>query len=185
MAASEPEARGVLPEGGERERDPWTALYEDHYEEVRRYFARRVRCSHDVEDLVQDVFVEVLAHFANVLYPRLYVRTVAKHQLYTYWRGRRKSLMIEHFLLDADGGPAGGMCWNCAPDPLEQLLRKETTGIVGSMVDCLTPALAEALRLRFLRGMRIDEAAVQAGCSREALKKRLKRARRSIIDLYS
>lgn len=185
MAASEPVAREVLPEGGERERDPWTALYEDYYEEVKRYFARRVRCSHDVEDLVQEVFLEVLGHFRNVLHPRSYVRTVARHQLSAYWRQRKRHLLIDDILPDYDDESLIHVGSRLEPDPLERLLHKETAALVGAMVGRLTPALAEAVRLRFLKGLALPEAAAQAGCSTETLKKRLKRARRSFIEWCS
>ncbi len=57
-------------------------LYQDHYEQVRRYFARHVECPQDVDDLVQTVFLNLMANTGAVRNPRRYVQAVAKHQLY-------------------------------------------------------------------------------------------------------
>ncbi len=52
----------------------------------------------------------------------------------------------------ADGDPTS--------DPLEQLSYQETRQLVTSMITCLSPVLAEALRLRFIEGLPLDEAAM-------------------------
>lgn len=172
--------------GDASENVQWMRVYEDYHEEVRRYFARRVRSPHDVDDLVQNVFASLLGRCGHLSHPEVYVRTVAKHKLFAYWRHRRRSLLFVQILSDCDEDSVTGERYCTGEsDPLEQLLSQETIRIVHSLIDSLTPALADALRLRFLCGLAIDEAAAQAGCSREALKKRLNRARESFIGLYS
>jgi len=39
----------------------WAQVYERCHRRVRAYFARNVRCSHDVDDLVQEVFTNLIA----------------------------------------------------------------------------------------------------------------------------
>jgi len=53
----------------------WMGVYERCYEELRGCFAQHVRCPHDVDDLVQEVFLSLLAHSynprqgSNILWP--------------------------------------------------------------------------------------------------------------------
>jgi RNA polymerase sigma factor (sigma-70 family) len=167
------------------EHDRWMRLYEDHYERVTRYFARRVKCPQDVEDLVQNVFIDLFGHYNHLLYPKVYVQVVARHHLFAYWRQKRRWLLMGEVLSHWDDDPI--LCERyCDPesDPLAKLLSKETSGIIQSIIDGLTPALAEAMRLRFVNGLKPKEAAAHAGCSAETLKKRLKRARRSLAQVY-
>jgi RNA polymerase sigma factor (sigma-70 family) len=158
-------------------------LYKDYYEQVRRYFARHVDCPQDVDDLVQTVFLNLMANTGAVRNPRRYVQAAARHQLYAYWRQKRARLDIEQTVSAGEGGYAadGEQDW----DPLELLSGKEMRQVVDSMMARLSPTLAEALRLRFVHGLPPDEAAAQAGCSREALKKRVKRARHSLAEFLA
>ena len=95
-----------MVDGGRRRRDPQRSeseppreyrvgLYQECYDQVQGYFARRVKCPDDVEDLVQEVFVNLIAHKASLLDPPVYVRAVARHQLSLYWRQKSRSLVIE------------------------------------------------------------------------------------------
>jgi RNA polymerase sigma factor (sigma-70 family) len=153
-------------------------LYKDHYEQVRRYFAGHVECPQDVEDLVQTVFLNLMANSGDLTNPRRYVQAVARHQLYAYWRHKRAGLDIERILsVRSDNCGADATADDPDSNPLEELSHKEMQQLVGSLISHLSPALAEALRLRFLNDLRPEEAARRAGCSREALKKRLKRAK--------
>lgn len=179
--AGEPQRKDSAPEN-----DCWMRLYEDHYEKVKQYFARRVKSPHDVEDLAQNVFTYLLGHCGHLSNPQVYMQIVARNELFAYWRSRKRNVTILFVVADPEGDfIVDAQCTGLESDPLEQLLREETAHAVKSMVAELTPALEEAMRLRFLQGLGIDEAAAQAGCSRETLKKRLKRARRSIIELHS
>jgi RNA polymerase sigma factor (sigma-70 family) len=175
----EPQHSDSAPDHGR-----WMHLYENHYLNLRRYFARHVRCPQDVEDLVQNVFIDLLGHYNHLLYPQAYVQIVARHQLFAYWRQKRRWSLIGKVLprQNDDATTCDGYS-DPESDPLAKLLSKETSGIVQSMIDGLTPALAEAIRLRFLHGLKPKEAAAHVGCSAEALKKRLRRARRSLAQL--
>ncbi len=159
----------------------WAQLYEKCHEQVRRYLAKRVRCPHDVEDLVQDVFTSLIAH-GPVRRPEFYVYAVTRHRLYSYWQ--REGLAVQRTVpFYGDQSPAGQGCCDHASDPANQLARREMRQTVVSMVKHLPPALAQALRLRFMDDLPPREAAVRAGCSRETLKKRLSYGRRSLVQL--
>jgi DNA-directed RNA polymerase specialized sigma24 family protein len=137
----------------------WMEFYQEYHEEVARYFARHVKCPQDVEDLVQMVFLR---------------------QLYAYWRRKKTSLPASIASAPVEDYAASVMEADWDSDPLEQLSSREMQEVMASLMTCLSPVLAEALQLRFVHGLPLDEAAVRAGCSREALKKRLLRAKQSL-----
>ncbi len=159
----------------------WMEFYKEYHQEVAHYFSRHVKCPQDVEDLVQTVFLHLLAHHGDLRNPRGYVHIVARHQLYAYWRRKRVSLSAVPLASGAgEDYVASVMDGDWDSDPLEQLSSREMQEVIASLITCLSPVLAEALRLRFVHGLPLEEAAVRAGCSREALKKRLLRAKQSL-----
>lgn len=166
--------------------DRWTVLYEENYERVKRYFARRVKCTQDVEDLVQNVFTGLLGNYSHIEKPEVYVRIVARHELFAYWRRRRRKMLIAQILPQGDDGLASDVrSHNPESDPLAHLLSQESAGIAHRLVGHLTPALREAMMLRFLSGLPPSEAAARAGCSMEAMKKRVMRARETLVEWHS
>jgi len=161
----------------------WLGLYQQYHEEIRRYFAKRVKCSYVVDDLMQMVFLNLIAHRGDLENPHAYLYAVARHQLCFYWRCQNRTVLTEQAWSRQYGEPAAGAePWDCDSDPLRQLSHQEMYSAVDSMIDALSPALSEALRLRYLDGLRPGTAATLAGCSRMALKKRLARAKRSLQE---
>jgi RNA polymerase sigma factor (sigma-70 family) len=161
----------------------WAAVYLEYYEEVRRYFLRRVRCPQDAEDLAQSVFVRLIASNCSPQYPHMYVWTAARNLLCSYLQWKKRNLHAGQTISDSNDALDPNMVrhdWES--DPLEQLSKREVEAVVSSRMRRLSPILSEALRLRFLSGLRLGEAAMRAGCSRETLKKRLKRARQSLTE---
>lgn len=170
--------------GAVSSREYWAEFAERHYEEVRCHIARQVRDPHDVDDLVQEVFVSLLMHARGVRNPHAYVRAVVKHALCAYWRNRKRSCLIVRIIPGSHDYHAFAAQDNLDSDPVQQLLHREMQQIVSSMTACLSPVLMEALTLQFIGGLRIGEAAVQAGCSHETFKKRLHRARQALVELH-
>ncbi len=97
---SDDEARGHKPQGSglTARQEYWLRLYQQYHEEVRRYFARRVKCSHDADDLMQMVFLNLIAHEGDLQDPHAYLYAVARHQLFFYWRRRNRSVLMEQAL---------------------------------------------------------------------------------------
>jgi RNA polymerase sigma factor (sigma-70 family) len=163
----------------------WLRLYQQYHEEVRRYFARRVTCSHDVDDLMQMVFLNVIAHRGDLQNPHAYLHAMARHQLSFYWRCRSRSVLMERVLFRGpeDSAEETGPC-DRDSDPLHQLSHREMHRVIDARIDGLSPALREALRLRYVDGLPPRAAATRAGCSRAALKKRLARAKRLLLECF-
>jgi len=113
--------------------------------------------------------------------PRGYVHIVARHQRYAYWRKKAGNQVEKRAAVCCEGQTTEATLCDWESDPLEQLSRQEMQRDVDSVIGWLSQVLAEALRLRFVDGLPLGEAALRAGCSREALKKRLARAKQSLM----
>ena len=161
----------------------WAKIYEDYHEELRHYFAKYVKSSQDVDDLVQSVFVKLIAHNCTLQYPRVYVHVAARHVMCSFWqRKKRNELARRATSTSCDGRDVNSAArGDLESDPLRQAAKGETRVIVVSTMAGLSPILAEALRLRFMNELHLEEAAAQAGCSRETLKKRLRRAKQFLV----
>ena len=177
------ERRMQVPQERESAPQPeyWAEIYLAYHEELRHYFAKYVKSPQDVDDLVQSVFVRLIAHNCTLQYPRVYVHVVARHVMCSYWQRKKQSELIERAVSSScDDRDKDTTRCDLESNPLRQLAKGETQVIVGSMMAGLSPVLAEALRLRFMNELQPGEAAAQAGCSRETLKKRLRRAKQFI-----
>ena len=66
---------GVPPDtqasDAEAEKAYWASLYEKYHKEVRARFARFVRCPHDVDDLVQEVFTSLIRRGDTLRHPQV------------------------------------------------------------------------------------------------------------------
>jgi len=83
---------------GNLERQPFERLFEEYYDKVFVYIARRVNNQSDAEDLTSDVFLKAFAHPYD---PRLakfstYIYTIAANALKNYYRfaAKRGNMMI-------------------------------------------------------------------------------------------
>ncbi len=165
----------------------WADVYEQCHRQVRAYFARHVRCSHDVDDLVQEVFASLIVRGGRLEEPMVYIRAAARHHLCAYWRSNgRRTLVLERVgMARRDGTPAEEVHCERDSNPLIQLGNREIRETVILMLDSLPRMSAEILRLRYMQGMDPQEAASRTGCSRETVKKRLTRAKQSLARLCS
>lgn len=152
-------------------------LYKDRIYALCRYMTGNLE---EAEDLAQDVFVSAFrnigafraeAAFGTWLYRIAANRCTAEL--------RRKAPPFQSFEAMADAGnpPAAH-----TPNPEDRLVRKEFSGRVEAAV----AALPENLRLLFvlgtLEGMRYRDIAEIAGCSEDAVKMRVHRARKRVRD---
>ncbi|MCU0916722.1 MAG: RNA polymerase sigma factor [Planctomycetes bacterium] len=178
--ANEEERKLKDQEASERTRRKYCEqLYEQYHEQLQHYLAKRVRNAHDVEDLMQTVFLNLVTHPGDLQNPHAYLFAVAQHALFFYWRCRKRSALAQQILSHSFGGTAG---WGDESDPQKKMSDQEIRAVVHAKVAGLTPALHEALRLRYLDGLRPEAAAARAECSCIALKKRLERAKQALLE---
>lgn len=178
-----PSSEGQLRSSAVNKELVWRGLYEEYHMEVRGFLATYVRCPHDVDDLVQDVFMRVVRGDHVPRGPQLYIRVVARNRLRSYWREKRHTTREAVTAAKTDE-LMNRLVSERELDPLEQLTRSEARQVLKGALDHLPEGLSQTLRLRVVQGLSVAEVARQLGCSRDALKKRLRRARRLLLEVY-
>lgn len=154
-----------------RDRAWLESLFASHHAQVLAYAMRRVGPD-DVEDVLAEVFAAAWQHRDRVPDPPLpwLYRTASNYVLHTWRRlGRQDRLAVR---LQAQ--PAAN-----APDPAEAVAgRLDDAARVGAALSTLSVKDAEVLRLAEWEQLDADQLAYVLGCTRNAAKVRLHRARR-------
>jgi RNA polymerase sigma-70 factor (ECF subfamily) len=140
---------------------------------LRPFVARRVAAS-DVDDVLQDVFVRMQRHLADLrdeerLAP--WVFSIARNVVTDHHRRRRE--------VDGDG----------APEPIaepgeDDALTESLTGCVARFVAELDPDAREAITLVELQGMSQKDAAELLGLSHSGMKSRVQRGRAELRRMF-
>ncbi len=165
--------RGRLMERAQQgDTEAYRALLDDVGPALRRFLARRMRDTADLEDVYQETLLAL--HRARHTYEPersfdAWFFGIAKHVAVTHLR---RSVARARREVPGDG-PADAVAG--AEDGLELRLRRA--------LDALPPAQKEALRLLRVRGLSPDEAAEVASTTAGAIKVRAHRALKSLRRL--
>ena len=172
--------------------EAWTALYETYFERVWRCAARLTGPSAaDVADVVQETFLAA-ARSARSYDPArgslwLWLGGIARHQAASHWRARRRSRRV-----DAGGdlhGPVarqlGDWLAGRVPAPGEALASAETAGLVRVALAQLPEDYHTLLTAKYCDGASAAEIAAADGCSTEAVRSKLARARRAFREAFA
>ena len=154
----------------------WRELYRAHSRRVARFVAAVVGPRQDVDDLVQQVFVEVLAAartFRGEARFSTWLFGIASHVASRHVRGEvRWRLRREAAAADADDG-----AW---PDPARGLEAREALAVVESAVRGLDVAHRIVWVMREVEGLPGEEVAVALGVPEGTVRSRLFHARRAV-----
>lgn len=164
--------RAALQPGGA---DAYRRLVERYQNEVAALMSRFTRDGHELSGLVQDVFVEAwrgLRGFdqARRFYP--WLRTVAVHVGYRYWKGRKRAeetVSLEE-IAEVAAAPEA-----TPPERAEEIMH--------ALLAQLPPRDRLVLTLIYLEGNSVAEAAELAGWSRIMVKVQAHRARAKLKRL--
>lgn len=151
----------------------FTRMYNDHYDSVLAYAGRRVDRT-EAEDIANDVFVVLWRRIDEVdagselawLYGVAY-RTIG---------GRLRSAKRRRRLIDR----LGGLGHSSSESPDHIVVRREQDRTVLEAVADMAPKDAEILRLATWEELTTPQIAVVLGCSPDAAKQRLSRARKRL-----
>jgi RNA polymerase sigma-70 factor (ECF subfamily) len=152
------------------------AVYAEFQRRLRAFVSRRVRNSADVEDILQDTFLRIHRHLAQVRGPErlpAWVFQVARSAIVDHHRRCRPHEVLgeDHEpAAPADPPPAVG-----APSELEEL-----AACLVPMIQSLPALDREAVELSEIRGLTQREASTRAGVSLSGMKSRVQRARRKL-----
>jgi len=146
---------------------------------VRRYQSALVRVAYSrlgrvdwAEDVVQETFLAAFkssASYDSQYGFRTWLWTILLNQCHSHYQRRLRSVPLEPWPEESDSAPA------CEDGhPLVQLLAKERTAQLESLLVELSVVQADALRLRFFGGLKFHEIAETMQCSLNTAKNRVR-----------
>ena len=169
VAASPPSGPTRAPVGAEAS---WFAFRR----RLQAFVARRVSNSADVEDIVQWVFLQMHRSLTRIrsgerIHAWLY--STARRAIADYYRARsRRREVLSGDALDVEALRPG------AQGPTEDDdVRREVASCLAPVVERLAPTDRQAIVLTEIQGLRLADAAAQAGLSLSGMKSRVQRAR--------
>jgi RNA polymerase sigma-70 factor (ECF subfamily) len=165
--------------GGDR--NAWATLYDSYSEDVWRYAARLVGGDEAaVADVVQETFLAAARSAATFDESRGalwgWLTGIVHHQAAAHWRAATRVDRVRQL---AETGAAEIRHLLDEAEPLDAVWeRRELGDLVRLVLTELTPAYAALLTGKYLDGRTLEELASDWGCSVDAIKSKLARARR-------
>jgi RNA polymerase sigma factor (sigma-70 family) len=160
--------------------DGLIALFAEIRAALLRYLMARGAASDEAEDILQDVYIKLLAdRIADVEQPRAYLYRMTNNQFLAHRRAAGRRVRREEDWVSAQGG--GGEA-DLKPSVETELIARQQLAILQRVLD----DLPERTRIIFRR-FRIDgepqrEIAGQLGISVSAIEKHLAKAYQAITD---
>jgi RNA polymerase sigma-70 factor (ECF subfamily) len=151
---------------------------------VRRYQPALARVARSrlgradwAEDVVQETFLS--AFKSCVSYDsrysfRTWLWTILLNQCRAHYQRRRRSVPLAPWTSECEPADVEGTCQPLGGAPLVALLAKERAAQLELLLNQLTTAQADALRLRFFGGLKFHEIAAAMQCSLNTAKNRVR-----------
>jgi RNA polymerase sigma-70 factor (ECF subfamily) len=149
-------------------------FYEEYRKNLYAFCYRMILNKQAAEDLTHEVFLKVLVHIASLRENsafRSWVFGIARNEVFGYLRRERTGEPLEKNEL-----------WD-SQSPLDVLLEKEETRVVQKLLLRLSPAYREVLVLREYHGLSYTEIAAATMSTELAVKARLFKARKAMLEL--
>jgi RNA polymerase sigma-70 factor, ECF subfamily len=155
----------------------------EHHEPLRRFIARRLRRSHDADDVLQTLFLNFHRHFGSSeppAAPRAWLYRSARHAIVDRYRaaaGQREE----------SAGDLDALAAIAVAQPAVEIEEPAISiaGCVQPLLTCLPATDREALALTDLGGATQQEAAARSGVSLPGMKARVQRARRRLKAAFN
>jgi RNA polymerase sigma-70 factor (ECF subfamily) len=171
--------------------DAWSALYEVYFDDVWRWVARLIGSeSADIGDIVQETFLSAARSAASYDPARgslwLWLTGIARNHVSAYYRARQRDRRIRPGGdLEADA-TARLTEWfgNRHSDPPDALDSAEATTLVRSAVAQLPVDYQRLLIARYCDEASNKQIAQSSGCSLEAIRSKIARARRAFRRVF-
>jgi RNA polymerase sigma-70 factor, ECF subfamily len=169
-------------------RDPAAlqALYDAYFRRVYAYVAGRVDDALNVEDLVSEIFIQVIKNLQRFGNHHEYsfaawIFTIARNTVNDFYRRRK------HFALDValDSGDSG-LTDESDYESLElRLIRREHATELRALIDALPLRRRDVLMLRYYAELRNNEIAQVMGIDERTVSSHLSRGLRDLYDAYT
>jgi RNA polymerase sigma-70 factor (ECF subfamily) len=156
-------------------------LYDRYVDVVFRFLLSRVGHRQVAEDLTSETFLKALRRIDSVSYQGRDVGawfvTIARRLFLDHVKSSRYRLeMTTADMTDAGGTEHG---------PDVEVIARATAAVLLEAVAQLSEPQREAVTLRHLHGMSVEETAAAAGCSPQAVKARTHRGVRTLAEMRS
>lgn len=140
-------------------------------------YARKLTESpEDAEDAVQEVLLKLwnnrleLDHYRSI---EAFAMTLTHNVCMDLWRRSRDNSPLDRLQTEAEGG---------TPDHLLEL--KDEVRLIRAIIDSLPPLQRTIMRMKDVEEYESEEIAQITGCSAEAIRSNLSRARKKVRDIY-
>lgn len=164
-------------------------LMERNYRRIYNFIYRFVGQEETAEDLAQEVFIKIYKSASSY-------RPQAKFQTWAYQIARNISLnelrrlkkpvvSLEETFETEEGPVVRQIADHNIPSPFEQISDKEKADIIKEAIESLPENQRMAVILRRYDGMPYEEIAKAMGCSLEAVKSLLNRAKENLKEKLS
>jgi RNA polymerase sigma-70 factor (ECF subfamily) len=177
-----------IQSGNQRE-ESFRRLYELHSARVYGFFRRKGQSQEDSKDLTQEVFFRVSKGIDAFRYESRFERwllEIARHVLSNHVRSRKTGKRdAPEYSIDAaadveDGSGAGLQVADPAPDPLDQVIRRQQRSALREALQELPPQMRTCCALRYERGLKYEEIAGVMKISIETVKAHLHQGRKRL-----
>jgi RNA polymerase sigma-70 factor (ECF subfamily) len=156
---------------------PWQELHGN----LRAFIARRVQNQADVDDLVQRVLLQIVKSLATLRHAErlhAWVYRTARHVIIDHYRAAGSGR--EFSVGDAGDLEIAGVAPPASLDADDGAALRELAACLAPMLDKLSPAYRDAIRLVDLEGATQQEAADRTGVSLSGMKSRVQRGRHQL-----
>lgn len=157
-------------------------IWEQVYESLRAFIAKRVRNESEIDDLLQEVFLRVHRHAESLQQPdRMvsWVFQIARNAIVDHYRSaeRRRELP------SGSGTDIQEDLGIMSSEAEEHEAKYELSHCLLPMIDRLSPDYREAINLVELQGLTHQEAAARLGLSVPGMKSRVQRGRQQLRNM--
>jgi RNA polymerase sigma-70 factor (ECF subfamily) len=156
-------------------------LHAKYYHQIKRFVASRIGSVTDVEDVVQNVFLELCKdsiHYNVRQTAEAYLLGITRHLIARHFRKRKERVEIVSI-----ESIAANQRVRPNQNKLEHISTRDLKKLIRNALRKLTPKAAEAVKLRLIDGLSSKQAAQKAGCSLDTFHRRLERATKSLQHL--
>jgi RNA polymerase sigma-70 factor (ECF subfamily) len=171
-----------------QERLDAAALHARYLDDVFRYVARRVSRREEAEDITAETFAaafESLAKFRGHCDPRLWLLGIARRKIADAFRRRQRRPETLASEIDEHNDAAGVLPVARAGDheePASAFNQTEANRKIRELMATLKEEQREALLLKYVEGLSINEMAIVMGRSSTAVNSLLQRARATVFQ---
>jgi RNA polymerase sigma-70 factor (ECF subfamily) len=154
-------------------------LHKTYYLSIKRYVASRINSNPDIEDLVQNVFLELCKSNDNYKghhNAEAYLIGIAKNLIALYYRNKGRQIQTISIESIAD------IAADIQQKKTEQLLQQELQDI-KDLITRLPPTTRKAISLRLIEGFSTKKTAELMGCSTHTVCQKIYEAKKSFKKL--